>query len=168
MEYRFGVPDDLAMWREVAGDVGAVFRVPLMKDSPEFLEYARRKLVQRDSFLAYDPLHQRPVGFVGFSKNFNRITWLGVVSAYRMQGVGSKLLTLALAELNPELAITVKTFPADYPPGEAARRLYFKHGFLQLSEEILIEEGLEVAELTKLPSVILGGIDHEGRLPSLC
>ena len=124
-----------------------------MKDNPEFLEYAKRKLEQQDSILAYDTSKQCPAGFIGFSKHFNKITWFGVATLYRKQGVGSTLLKMALAELDQSSTITVKTFPADYPPGEAARRIYFRHGFVQLTDEILIEDGLEVVELTKLPTL---------------
>ena len=101
--------------------------------------------------MAYDDEKQACAGFVGFSRANNSVTWLGVKGAYRNQGVGSGLLSLALHELDKTKRITVNTYPADYLPGRPARRLYFKHGFVETVGEPFLIDGLEMVELSIPP-----------------
>ena len=148
MEYRFAKPDDLEKWLEVADDVGEIMRVPNMRNDAHFLEYAKRKLEQNDAIMAYDGDNKKCAGFVGFSRHNNNITWLGVVKEYRNQGVGSTLLSAALKELDPNKKIAVNTYPSDYLPGQPARKLYFKHGFVETTGEMFVHDGLEMVELS--------------------
>jgi ribosomal protein S18 acetylase RimI-like enzyme len=152
MEYSFAKPDDLSKWLEVADDVGEIMRIPDMRNDLNFLEYAKRKLEQNDAIMAYDGDDKKCAGFVGFSRHNNSITWLGVVGEYRNKGVGSRLLSAALGELNRDRKITVNTYPKDYLPGQPARKLYFKHGFVETTGEIFEHDGLEMVELSIMPN----------------
>ena len=148
MECRFAKPNDLSKWLEVADDVGEVMRVPDMSNNANFLAYAKRKLEQNDAIMAYDGDNKKCAGFVGFSRHNNNITWLGVAAEYRSQGIGSTLLSAALKELDPNKKIAVNTYPADYLPGKSARKLYFKHGFTEMTGEVFIHDGVEMVELS--------------------
>lgn len=154
MEYRFALPEDLQKWLEVADDVGAIMRVPSMKTDANFFEYAKRKLEQNNAIIACDLDRAQCAGFIGFSRHNNSITWLGVKSLYRNKGVGSKLLSLALCELDARKRITVNTYPSDYMPGKPARNLYFKHGFIETNNQPFIIDNLEMVELSIIPDRI--------------
>ncbi len=151
MEYRFAVPNDLSKWLEVADDVGEVMRVPNMGNDENFLEYAKRKLVQNDAIMACDVVNNDCAGFIGFSRHNNSITWLGVKHKYQNQGIGSRLLSLALCELDAGKLITVNTYPRNYLPGRSARNLYFKYGFIEKDGESFFIDNLEMVELSIIP-----------------
>ena len=151
MEYRFALPDDLPKWLEVAEDVGNIMRVPHMKDDAGFIEYAKRKLAQNNAIMAFDLNQKQCAGFIGFSRQNNSVTWLGVKSLYRNKGVGSRLLSMALCELDAKKRITVNTYPSGYVAGKPARELYFKHGFIETSGEVFMVDALEMVELSIMP-----------------
>ena len=151
IEYIFAKPDGLPKWLEVADDVGEIMRVSDMRNNINFLEYAKRKLEQNNAIMAYDGDNKKVAGFIGFSRHNNSITWLGVIQEYRNQGIGSKLLSAALNELDPNKKITVNTYPEDYLPGKPARNLYFKHGFIETMKEKFIVDRLEMVELSIMP-----------------
>jgi len=92
MNIRFAKPYELDEWRVVAKDVSEIFGSPKMADDPEFIDYAERKITQKEALTAFDETTGKCVGFIGFSRHFNRVTWLGVLESYRNQGIGSKLL----------------------------------------------------------------------------
>ena len=143
---------DFEDWVAVARDVKKIFRHSTMDTDPAFLEYARRKLRQKDAVTAFDETTGHCVGFVGFSQHFNRITWVGVLESYRGCGIGIALLNAALASLDSTREITVKTYRFDYPAGAPARRLYFRAGFTETSFELYDELGNEICELTLYPA----------------
>jgi ribosomal protein S18 acetylase RimI-like enzyme len=149
MKYSIARPDDLSKWLEVANDVSDIMR--MKRNDINFIEYAKRKLEQRDAIMAYDKDNNKCAGFIGFSRSNNNITWLGVAKEYHNQGIGSKLLSAALKELNPYKKIAVNTYPSGYLPGQPARRLYFKHGFAETTGEVFIYGGVEMVELSIMP-----------------
>ena len=148
MKYRIANPDDLPKWLEVARDAGDIMRAPDMDTNAAFLEYARRKLMQDNAVMAYDGLTGDCAGFAGFSLSNNSVTWLGVKEKYRNMGIGSGLLAFVLNLLDKSRRITVNTYPESYIPGQAARRLYFKHGFSETTGEIFLFDGLEMVEFS--------------------
>lgn len=58
-----------------------------------------------------------------------RINWLGVRTEHRGHGAGTALVVTALRQW-PTGSIVVTTFAAEEPDGQAARRLYQRHGFV--------------------------------------
>jgi len=151
MKYSFAKPDDLLKWLDVADDVGEIMRVPNMRNNSIFLEYAKRKLEQNNAIMAYDENKKTCAGFIGFSRHNNSITWLGVKEKHRNQGIGSGLLSSALNELDASKHITVNTYPKSYLPGRPARKLYFRHGFIETISDPFYIEGLEMVELSIMP-----------------
>jgi ribosomal protein S18 acetylase RimI-like enzyme len=151
MEIRSAVETDFEDWRLVAENVKFIFRNPVMDEYPAFLEYAFRKLKQNEVFTACDESAQQCVGFIGFSRHFNRITWFGIYDTYRNRGIGTLLLTKALKELDPSKPITVETFRSDYAPGQPARHLYFKMGFQEVDDTLFDDLGNEICKLAILP-----------------
>ena len=138
---------DLCDWRAVANDVAEIFGNPVMADDPEFLDYAERKIVQKEAFAATDNETGKCVGFIGISRHFNRITWLGVLEEYRNQGIGSKLLKTALEELDFSKEITVETYRENYLLGQPARHVYMKHGFIEIDNTLFDHLGNERCKL---------------------
>jgi len=151
MNYRNANPDDLAMWLDVARDVGGIMRVPDMDTNQSFLEYAKRKLEQENAIIAYDKEADECAGFIGFSIHNNSITWLGVKEKYRNRGVGSELIKSVLSLLDHNKRITVNTYPQDYLPGRPARSLYSKHGFVETVSVQFAVDGLEMVEFSIIP-----------------
>ena len=153
MNFFYAKPDDLQKWLEVADDVGEIMRVPDMSTNENFLEYAKRKLKQDNTIMAIDNENNKCAGVVGFSRTNNSITWLGVKAKYRRLGIGSKLIKMALNELNHNDTITVNTYPSNYSPGKPARDLYSKHGFIETNGDVFLIEGLEMVEFSIKPDV---------------
>ena len=154
MKYTPAKLDDLSKWLEVANDVGEIMRIPNMGSDKSFIEYAKRKLEQDNAIMAYDQNNDKIAGFVGFSRTNNSITWLGVKIKYQNQGIGSILLSSALNRLDKSERITVNTYPEDYLPGQPARRLYFRHGFVETSGVIFLHDGIEMVEMSIIPANI--------------
>jgi len=142
---------DLNEWKTVANDVAEIFGNPKMADDPEFIEYAERKLAQKEVFTAINKVGTC-IGFIGFSRNFNRITWFGILESYRNQGVGSKLLKCALNELDAPKEITVETFRDNNMFGKPALNFYLKHGFVLIDHAIFDNLGNERCKLAILPN----------------
>ena len=151
MEYIPAKPADLSKWLEIADDVGEIMRIPNMGSDKNFIEYAKRKLEQNNAIMAYDKDSGKIAGFVGFSRTNNSVTWLGTKIEYQNQGIGTKLLSLALNELDKNERITVNTYPEHYLPGQPARRLYFKHGFVETSGVVFLYDGVEMVEMAIIP-----------------
>lgn len=151
MEIRLAVPDDLPLWQEVAKGAGATMRIPGMHEHPGFLAYATRKLAQQNALMAWDEAINRCAGFVAFSLSNNSVTWLAVRQAYKRHGVGSALLSAALAQLDCTRKISVNTYPENYAPGKPARSLYAKHGFVETISQPFVVDGVEMVELSLFP-----------------
>ena len=152
LEIRLAEINDLSEWRAVADNVAAIFDNPQMADDPEFIEYAERKLAQKEVFTAVDE-SGKCIGFIGFSRNFNRITWFGIHENYRGRGIGSKLLKLALNELDASKEITVDTFRDNHALGKPALDFYLKHGFVLVDNTIYDNLGNERCKLAIQPGL---------------
>lgn len=153
MLFRLAAEDDFDDWRCVAQNVKHIFRAPTMDQDPEFLDYARRKLARQEAYTAVDEHALKCIGFIGFSRHFNRITWFGVLDQYRNQGIGTQLLEQVIKELDASKPITVETYRKDYLPGQPARHLYFKLGFKEIDDTLYDNQGNEICRLAILPTM---------------
>jgi GNAT superfamily N-acetyltransferase len=144
---------DMNEWKKVATDVAEIFGHLGMPNDPEFIEYAERKKKKKEAITAVDTETEECVGFIGFSRNVNRITWFGILEKSRSQGIGGRLLETALKELDYSKDITVETFREDYVLGKPARNIYFKHGFVEIDNSLFDYIGNERCKLAILPSV---------------
>jgi ribosomal protein S18 acetylase RimI-like enzyme len=154
MYIRLAQLEDLIKWQAIAEDVAQIFGNPNMANDPEFIEYAQRKISQKEAYIAVDDFNKTFYGFIGFSKHFNRITWFGVLKEHRNKGIGSKLLEKAIEELDKTKEITVETYRKNYDPGKPARHTYEKHGFKETENNLYDHFGNERAKLVINPQNI--------------
>lgn len=80
------------------------------------------------------------MGFIGFSRTNNRISWFAVFEKYRNKGVGGRLLKTCLRQLDTTRENSVVTFRDDYLPGAPARAVYARSGFAD--RELTTNDGL--------------------------
>ncbi len=150
MKIRFADENELEKWQKVAKDVAEIFGNPLMAEDPEYITYAQRKIYQKEALIAVDENNEVFYGFIGFSKHFNRITWLGVFEKDRNKGIGSQLLEKAMWELDQTKEITVETFRENYRLGKPARHVYKKIGFKEVEGHLFDSFGNERCRLSRL------------------
>lgn len=149
MLIRWAAEDDLPAWFALASEVSPVFRHPAdMGSDPEFTAYASAKVGKYEALTAVDYMSGARMGFIGFSRTHNRVTWFGVFERYRRRGAGERLLATALRHLDKTRPITVETFPDGYAPGIPAKMLYRKHGFVETESDLLGPHGLPVCRMT--------------------
>jgi len=127
---------DIDLWLKLAAEVEPIFQGEMVNNQ-EFHDYMHSKIRQKGAFLALDRKNNNELmGIIGFSRNYNRITWFGVFEKYRNKGAGAKLLQCALNQLDRTKDITVTTYREGYKPGEPARRLYHKLGFVDFDNTV--------------------------------
>jgi len=132
MLIRWANENDLPAWYALATDMSQVFQHHAdMGADLEFISYARSKVSEYEALTAVDYMSGTNIGFIGFSRINNRISWFAVLDKYRGKGAGDRLLKTALRQLDTTKDITVITFPDNYLQGMAARALYRKHGFCE-------------------------------------
>jgi len=157
--------NDINSWLELATEVSPVFQHPsdMSKDS-EFFIYIKNKISKYEALTAIDYMSGKCMGFIGFSRTHNRISWFAVSEKYRNKNAGNRLLKTALRQLNTNKDITVTTFRNEYIPGLPARNLYNKYGFT-LEKLIITENGLLRSELTRPASVEKRGSSFHYKYP---
>lgn len=149
MLIRWATERDLSAWYMLATEVSAVFRHPAdMAADPEFISYAQSKIGKYEALTAVDFVSSANLGFIGFSRTHNRITWLGVSERYRCRGVGSRLLKTALRQLSHAKPVTVETYPDNYGPGAPAKNLYRKFGFVETESDLSGPHNLPICRMT--------------------
>jgi len=155
---------DLPAWYALATEVSRLFEHPAdMGADPEFISYAKSKVGKYEALTAVDYMSGKNMGFIGFSRTNNRISWFAVSKQYRGKSAGERLLKTALRQLDANKDIIVNTFCADYPQGAAARALYRKHGFTE--EKPIIHDGLPRCELKRPASTEKRGGSFHYRYP---
>jgi len=150
MLIRWATINDKTDWQTVAADVAEIFGAPDMPVSASFIEYMDSKISKYEALTAVDRMSGKCLGFIGFSRTNNRISWFGVLENERGRGIGSRLLKTALRQLEPTREITVTTFREDYQPGFSARTLYGKFGFVD--KEQIEHDGQPRSLMSRPPS----------------
>lgn len=149
MLIRWAVSKDLPAWYALATEVSQIFRHPAdMGTDPEFIHYAESKAGKYEALTAVDYISGKCMGFIGFSRTNNRITWFGVSGQYRGKGAGERLLKTALRHLDHKKPITVDTYPEGYAPGIPAKNLYRKYGFTETESSLTGPHGLPHCRMT--------------------
>ncbi len=149
MLIRFATEKDLPAWYALATEVSQEFRHPSdMGADPEFISYAKSKVSKGEALTAVDYMSGENMGFIGFSRTNNRITWFAVSKKFRRKGVGSRLLKTALRQLDYTKPITVETYPEGYEPGIPARNLYRKFGFVETESNLMGPHGQPACRMT--------------------
>jgi ribosomal protein S18 acetylase RimI-like enzyme len=152
MIVRFAEENELEKWKIIAKDVAKIFGNPTMDEDLEFIDYAQRKIKQKEAIIATDDENKEFYGFIGFSKHYNRITWFSVLEKYRNKGIGYNLLEKAIKELDKTKEITVETYRENYIPGKPARHIFEKFGFKETENDLFDNFGNERCKLIKFPN----------------
>ncbi len=148
MLIRWANENDLPAWCALATEVSPIFQHPAdMGTDPEFISYTRSKVNNYEVLAAVDYMSGNKMGFIGFSRTNNHISWFAVSGQYRGKGAGERLLKTALRQLDTNKDITVITFLDGYSQGVAARTLYKKYGFTE--ERLIIHDNLPRCEMKR-------------------
>jgi len=148
MLIRFATDHDLPAWYALAAEVSPIFEHPSdLGTDPEFMSYAQSKVSKYEALTAVDYRSGANMGFIGFSRTNNRISWFAVFEKYRGKGAGSRLLKTALRQLDTGKEITVVTFRDGYAPGAPARKTYQKFGFAD--KQPTMHDGLPRSEMAR-------------------
>jgi diadenosine tetraphosphate (Ap4A) HIT family hydrolase/ribosomal protein S18 acetylase RimI-like enzyme len=148
MLIRWANEKDLAAWCLLATEVSEIFQHPAdMGLDPEFITYASNKVSKYEALTAVDYISGNNMGFIGFSRANNRISWFAVSDQYRGKGTGDRLLKTALRQLDTNRDISVTTFCDCDLQGAAAKALYRKYRFSV--ERPSAHNGLPRCEMTR-------------------
>jgi predicted GNAT family N-acyltransferase len=131
--------DDRQAWLALAHESDEIIG-KLIPDIATFYEgfddYMDAKIRQNEAFMAEDRISKRCQGIVGFSKKNNRITYLGVSNNNAFQKIGSKLMAVALNQLDNSREISVNVLKSDADPIKKERNLYESLGFTEYDNTI--------------------------------
>ena len=160
MLIRWASEKDLPAWYALATEVSQIFQHPDdMGTDSEFATYIQSKVSKYEALTAVDYMSGKNMGFIGFSRTNNRISWFAVSERYRNKGVGGRLLKTALRQLDTVREISVTTFRDGYLPGMSARAVYTKFGFTD--RELTTHDGLPRSLMVRPASdEIRGGSFH--------
>jgi len=151
MLIRMAQEKDIDAWLALAKSVSPVFGVEDMSKDSAFIGYISAKISKCEAIAAVDRMSGTPLGFIGFSKKHNRISWLAVDENHRGKGIGSKLLKCTINQMDWESAITVITFRKSASEGKAAIALYKKFGFKIIDEAVVDEHGSPRCKMSYKP-----------------
>lgn len=151
MLIRWATDEDKPAWTELADNVADIFRNPTMSTDKDFIEYMDGKLSKFEALIAVDRMSSNCLGIIGFSRTYNRITWFGVFEQYRGKGIGTRLLSTALRQLDNTREITVETYRKDYSAGIPARAVYHKLGFQEVDDTIFDHLGNTICKMVIPP-----------------
>lgn len=97
MLIRWVTEKDLPAWYALATEVSQIFQHPgNMGTDPEFASYAQSKVSKYEALTAVDYMSGKNMGFIGFSRTNNRISWFAVFEKYRNKGVGGRLVKTSM------------------------------------------------------------------------
>lgn len=108
MLIRWAIPEDKASWIKLAENVANIFSFPTMSTDKDFLEYIDNKISKFEALISIDRMSGNCIGIISFSRTNNRITWFGVFEQYRGKGIGTRLLSTAVRQLDTSRDITVE------------------------------------------------------------
>ena len=130
MLIRWATHEDRPAWISLAGEVALLFGSENMPNDPGFHRYMDSTIGKYEALIAVRRMTNERLGIISFSRTHNRISWFAVSAGHRGKGVGTRLLRCALNQLDPSKEITTETFREGCGPGEPARHLYQRFGFV--------------------------------------
>lgn len=136
-EIRWGEPADLDDWMGLVRSVRWNF--PGLETEEALRDHRQTVLKFMGKRQALCAKNGGIRGVILFSRSRNMICCLAVDPAFRRQGIASRLLEQALAQLDRTRDITVSTFREEDEKGTAPRALYRKFGFTE--GELTVEFG---------------------------
>lgn len=130
--------EDIKRWKDFSHEISDEIVEQLIPDKNVFWEgfndYMKAKIRKKEAFMAIDRVSNNCQGIIAFSKRHNRITFFGIKKNVDFNEVGSKLLNVALNQLDTKREVTtiVLKSNAEYILNE--KELYSKYGFIQHEE----------------------------------
>ena len=145
--------DDIKTWLNLSHEWDEIVST-LISDIHVFYEsfddYMTDKIRQNEAFMATDRMSGRCLGIIAFSKTNNRITFLGIAQNADFQVIGSKLIGIALNQLDPTKEISTSVFKSDLASVKQEQTLYESYGFIKHDNTIL-EAGVPAYLMKKPP-----------------
>jgi hypothetical protein len=111
-------------------------------------DYMQKKIQQHEAFKAYDTISGKCMGIIAFSKNDNRITYLGIPKSGNYQTIGSRLVEFALKALDGAKEITASIADSKAGVFQKAHALYQNFNFMETNDKIM-ENGIKVVRMKK-------------------
>jgi hypothetical protein len=115
-----------------------------------FNDYMSRKISRGEALMAFDVISARCLGIIAFSRNHNRITFLGITEGANFPAVGKKLLESVMKQLDTAKEITTGVLKSKAGIFQKERALYKSFGFME-TENTLMEHGVPASQLKLLP-----------------
>lgn len=116
-----------------------------------FDDYVEAKIKQNEAFMAMDRMSGHCLGIVAISKSHNRISFLGVTKNTDFWEIGSKLMEIALNQLDSTREISVNVLKTDLDPIKNERLLYENLGFIECDHTIF-EAGVPACLMKRAPT----------------
>ncbi len=133
-----GCPEDIDHWMALVNAVRDEFPGLETQAAMDAHRQTVLRFMQRGEALCARQ-NGKLLGLLLYSKRKHMICFLAVDPQHRRRGAASRLLARALEMLDCAEEISLSTFRADDPRGEAPRKLYSSFGFCE--GECLIEQG---------------------------
>ncbi|HOY30581.1 MAG TPA: GNAT family N-acetyltransferase [Bacteroidales bacterium] len=124
-------PQDFETWIALAREVEPLFGP--MADSIEFHE-GIKNCIQNNNAYGIKNDQGNLAGIIALDRHNNEILWLAVGKKHRGNNYGDKLVKKAIAELESNGDIYVRTFSVKVEEGRSARIIYERNGFSDLKD----------------------------------
>jgi hypothetical protein len=121
-----------------------------------FDDYMVSKIRQHEAFMAVDRMSEQCIGIVAFSKSNNRISYFRVSKNTALQLVGSKLIEIALNQLDTTNEISANVWKSDLTLVKQERNLFENYGFIEYDNSVF-EAGVPTCLMIKPPSLVKKG-----------
>src|SRR4030042_1399231 len=159
--------DDRQVWLDLAHESDEVTGqlIPSIVTFYEgFDAYTEAKIKQNEAFMAMDRISRRCLGIVAISKNHNRITFLGVTKKADFMKIGSRLMEIALNQLDTTREISVNVLKTDLEPIKQERFLYESLGFTEFDNAVS-EAGVQACLMKRPPATAKRGYSFHHDYP---
>ena len=145
--------DDRQAWLDLAHESDELVS-QLIPDISTFYngfdDYMKVKIEQNEAFMAVDRMSERCLGVVSFSKSHNRITFLGISANADFCIIGSKLVEIALNQLDNTREISVNVLKSDSEMINQERALYERFNFTACNDSVF-EAGIPACLMKRPP-----------------
>ena len=146
--------EDIPVWLALAheGDAAVARLVPdLAVFYTSFKEYMARKIAQHEAYKATDIISKKCLGIIAFSKNNNRISFIGITGkSSNFTGIGKTLMEFALKQLDRSKPITANVIDCNASMFKKECALYESFGFADTHDKIM-DSGVPAILLKKEP-----------------
>ncbi len=145
--------EDIPVWLAIAHDGDAII-ARMIPDIAVFYagfnDYMQRKIQHHEAFKAHDTISGKCMGVIAFSKNNNRITFLGINKTANFHTIGTKLVEYALKELDNTKEITASVLDSNVGVFQKERSLFKTFSFIEANDKIM-ESGVQAIQMKRQP-----------------